>query len=221
MKPKLILASLLGSLSVYVAMVACTKSDHVSLSSGGAGGSGHGGQSGQGGQDDAGLMDVLSDAVPDAAADPISGSRLKAKYRVGEDGSKAYLPYIWYDSERKEDCGFAPAADGKERCLPIGTSNATAGLYFSDPACSASLGVFSYPGCDVKYITLATSGGGCPFSSSKTQVFALGAKANLATVYVKSGASCTAVSAAGIELYEIGAEILPTSFVAGSVLVDN
>ncbi|MFO0588813.1 MAG: hypothetical protein U0441_14785 [Polyangiaceae bacterium] len=165
-------------------------------------------------------MDVLTDAVPDAAADPVSGSRLKAKYRVGEDGSKSYLPYVWYDSQRKEDCGFALAADGKERCLPVGTYNAAPGIYFSDAACSISLALALYPGCDVKYVAGSKTNVSCQFTSTETQLFTLGAKANLATVYVKSGANCISTSGMGVELYEVGPEIPASSFVAGTVMVD-
>lgn len=228
MKSRVVVASLLGSLSVYVVMAACTKSDQI-FGTGGSGGSGQGGEMGQGGvggtnsggTDDAGIMDVLSDAMPDASADPVSGSRLKAKYRLGEDGSKAYLPFVWYDSERKEDCNFSLAADAKERCLPLGTYNAVLGTYFSDSACTAPLALALYPSCEVKYATGAKSGGGCQFASTMTQVFVLGAKANLATVYVKSGANCISTSGTGVELYEVGTEIPPSSFVAGTVMADQ
>lgn len=54
--------------------------------------------------------------VPSALAAE-SGSRLKAKWLVAEDGAR-YFTFNWYDRERGHDCSFLLAADGVQRCLP-------------------------------------------------------------------------------------------------------
>lgn len=71
------------------------------------------------GSKDSSILDALTDPVPDALADvTTSGSRLKAKWIVGADGSKQFRN--WYDSQLGHDCYFNPASDGQTRCLPYG-----------------------------------------------------------------------------------------------------
>lgn len=87
----------------------------------------------RGSRDDGPLV-ALAHPVPNANAD--SGSRLKAQYRLGDDGSKDYqmvmTPWIvpnsglyahstnsYYDTLRQEQCAFAPAGDGVLRCVPL------------------------------------------------------------------------------------------------------
>src|SRR5690349_16994423 len=108
---------LVGGAMVYVAMAACSAggsttgghSGGVTRLGGGQGGgaSGAGPSAGQGG--DSGVFDALTNPVPPASADPTSGSRLKPKYRVAEDGAKEYFAGLWYDSQRAEDCSFTTA----------------------------------------------------------------------------------------------------------------
>jgi hypothetical protein len=81
------------------------------VGSGGRGGSASNvGSGGSGGS--------ILDPVPTASADPISGTRLKARYWQGADGSKSYIDGAWYDSELDINCAAAIAADGTFRCLP-------------------------------------------------------------------------------------------------------
>src|SRR5262245_27196823 len=55
---------------------------------------------------------------PIAEAQAQSGSRLKARWIVGTDGSRQFLS--WHDSQLNADCTFASASDGSLRCLPVG-----------------------------------------------------------------------------------------------------
>jgi len=148
-----------GSLITYVVMAACANAprSHTTASSAGrnAGGSSNpvadnGGTLGateagapeSGGAQSAGdtavsvggMMATVVDPVPDAAAEPaMDGSRLKAVYMVGADGSKQWN-YLWWDSERKEECSFASFSDGTNRCVP--TASVYAASIFSDASCS-------------------------------------------------------------------------------------
>lgn len=236
--------SLMGACIVYVAMAACsaagrepsgaasgTASGSHSTASSGHGGAGQGGYGGtanvgQGGDtgagqggDDAGIWDALTDPVSEAAAEPTSGSRLKAKYRVGDDGSKAYLPYIWYDSQRQEDCYFTVAADGKERCLPT-TSVASAGVFFADAACSTPV-PYWYANCSVKYV-LTYGANMCLAVSGAAHIYDLGAPVNPPVLYTKSGNSCVSAGAPNpsYSYYSMGPEVSPSSFVASTVQID-
>lgn len=175
--------ALLSGCIVYALMAACSSSAKqnqmaTTTGSGGHAGTGgiahggnpasggHGGNTGNGGTgpNEGGLMDALMDPVSDAMAgleNPQSGSRLKAKYVMGSDGSKQYtlsaneidaidfppfvggvntrgVQQVWYDSMLMADCVFYTAADGKQRCLPGRAYSPTSpfGVMFSDNQCT-------------------------------------------------------------------------------------
>lgn len=177
---------------VYVLMAACSSGGglggHTSQGSGGrtgAGGLAHGGQSGTGGVmgsggtmgsgGDSSLFDALTDPVPEAMAgleNPQSGTRLKAKYIMGSDGSKQYpgpTGVLWYDSMLMTDCAFVKAADQTWRCLPTGTTDPFSPLYTDSQCTQPITGLgnhascfagppvyialpYSYAQCDARYI---------------------------------------------------------------------
>jgi len=161
----------------------------------------------------------IVDPVPTASADPINGTRLKAKYREGADGSKEFLTYQWWDSGRNEDCTFTATADGSTRCLPQAAGSASA--YYADSTCSGELALVTLATCSTltsRYVTKFDSTSGC----SLARIFGLGARYT-GTVYSKSGTSCAEVSAstmtafAAYGFYPVGTEIPLSSFVAGTV----
>jgi hypothetical protein len=219
---------LVGGAMVYVAMAACsaggstTTGSHAGggvtrLGGGGQGGgaSGAGPSAGQGG--DSGVFDALTNPVPSASADPTSGSRLKPKYRVADDGAKEYLAGLWYDSQRGEDCSFATAADGVERCLPQGAGFG----FYGDMGCTMPIAAVQSGCAAPKYAvhTVATACG----DDLGVHVYAAGAPATLTTVYAQSGHSCFAAgtaSASGYTYYSVGAEVAATSFVAAATKHD-
>jgi len=87
--------------------------------------------------DTAGVFGTMMDPVPDASAEPATdGSRLKAIYQVGSDGSRQQQ-YNWWDSARDEECSFTAFADGSTRCVP--SSGASGGSFFSDSGCATPL----------------------------------------------------------------------------------
>lgn len=199
MKMRDVYKILVGGSVVYLALAACTASEHGRTPSSGA-------SSGSG----------ITDPVPNANADPTSGSRLKAKYRTSEDGSKEYLSGIWYDSNRKEDCQFATASDGKERCLPIASTSLS---YYSDDACTQWIASASSADCAPKYgmtFEQATCG------AASVHIFPVGAKTMPAKLYVKSGSSCLAAGSPdpAAAYFALGAELGASAFVESSVQHD-
>ena len=112
-----------GSVAVSLAAATCSGvADQLT----GAGGSGT----------SAGSTSKSSGVIPNANADE-SGSRLRANYVEGSDGSKHFLG-TFYDTQRGEDCAFAETADGLYLCLPtvgIGATISTA-LLFEDAQCT-------------------------------------------------------------------------------------
>jgi hypothetical protein len=191
---------LAGGCMIYVALAACNGAESAGerRSSGGQGGAG------------------LLDPVPSAKADPASGSRLKAKYRTGDDGSKHYLSGTWYDSERQEDCVFETAGDGKERCLPPSQSTIT---LFADAECKQPMAVGS-AACAPKYAVMpeASSCG-----SALLRLFSIGATITPAKVYVSAGGTCFDAGPAdpNAAYYQVGAEVPASSFVGSTVQHDK
>ena len=232
MKIKNISGMFMGSCIIYVAMAACSGTDRyqstssttattgvggnggVGGSAGTAGANGTGGVGGMGDPDDGGgIFDAFTDPVPDAMADPTSGSRLKAKFMKAADGARAPIPNIWFDSQRNEDCSFRQAADGTQRCMPNSYAFL---LYYSDAACTAPI-VYTSAGCtpppylQATEATASCSGGGA-------RIYSTMAKIQPMMLYIKSGTTCTASSAPiTIDYYSVGAEIPLSAFVEGSV----
>src|SRR5258708_29782926 len=104
MRTKEALKVLVGSITVYAAMAACSSAS--------------------------------SPPVPSALADVnAGGTRLKANYYAGSDGSQQFLS-TFHDAQRNEDCAFAIAADGTTRCLPTAApgpspTGSTYGTYYA------------------------------------------------------------------------------------------
>lgn len=85
----------------------------------------------------------------------MSGSRLRLKYLLGDDGSQLFVGM--YDSQLATDCAYGTASDGVTRCLP--TAHGTVGFLAS--GCSSTSGpqVMVTPSCFApKYGVLASNG---------------------------------------------------------------
>lgn len=78
-----------------------------------------------------------------------SGSRVRAKYLVGTDGTKFFVG--WFDSVLNSDCIPSPSADGVTRCWPIATSIGEGGSaqVYTDSACTGELVVIQGIGNNV------------------------------------------------------------------------
>jgi hypothetical protein len=179
-----VIEALLSGGFVYVVMAACSS---TSGGGHGTGGRGHGGAHGSGsGGSEAGIMDALTDPIAEAMAgleNPQSGTRLKAKYIMGADGSKEYrfttifldvhfvngpneVHPVWYDSVLQADCIFLWSADGKLRCLPGTPSRET---FQQDNAADFGFGVlFTDAQCTAPIVWQESPGPGCaPFTPLK------------------------------------------------------
>lgn len=196
---------LLGGSAVYVAMAACNSGSPPISTHGNTGGGGGGSTS------------SLMNPVPDASADPQSGSRLKPNYRVGEDGSKEFVPGSWWDTQRSEICAFATASDGKDRCLPDGSPVSA----FSDSACTSGI-VAMKSGCTAPKYGVAVTQDACHEGSVGLTLHSIGTTTQVTTLYVMSGTSCLAAGPApgGFDFYTVGAEVPANSFLASNTKHD-
>lgn len=132
------------ALALAMLVVACSseespeiKPDPAGTTAVGVGGSPQDSQGGAGGlggsAETVGTGGAGGDTAVGAGAGPVSGSRLKAKTYVGDDGSREFAG--WRDTERHEDCAFGVAEDGKTRCQPAATLNYIPDFY--DASCRA------------------------------------------------------------------------------------
>ncbi|HKO46866.1 MAG TPA: hypothetical protein VJV79_04045 [Polyangiaceae bacterium] len=164
----------------------------------------------------AGVLGTMMDPVRDASAEPATdGTRLKAVYMVGADGSRQQQ-YNWWDSERKEDCSFMAFADGSTHCVP--SVGASSGSFFSDSGCSTPL--------------FAVGVNQCQAGAAKYGLGALVISCNVVTypgiyslksvvpaqVFQGTPAACTASAASTIALYTFytGTQIPLSSFVSAT-----
>jgi len=172
------------------------------------------------------ILDALTEPVPAANADPYqSGTRLKARYYVGSDGSKALLGM--YDSQLMATCFYTPTSDGTTRCFPYTLSSAYVGSFFSDAGCSQPLASTSTAGCAAPLYADTTTT--LPGSCGTQNVYHLYpiAGAYTGTLYTGTPASCNAVSAATLStsfssyaFYTVGPEVSPSQWVQGTVQTD-
>jgi hypothetical protein len=218
------LKMLCGSAMVYVIMAACGSADtrppggamgNDSGSSPDAVSGTHDGASGE-----ATLLDAVTDPVPNAMADVVqSGTRLKAHYYAGEDGSKQFT-MTFLDTQRNEDCSFQIGGDGVVRCLPSG---GTVLYYYADSACTQLLAGVPI-GCTApKYATTGAST--CPDARGGRQIYQLGAAFTADTNLYVMSTTCLLSSAASnfrvtYDLYLVEAEIPPSSFAQATLQTD-
>jgi hypothetical protein len=108
--------ALLAAAAIVLLAPACGSDGHEAANDGGRDSTGAGGQTGE---------------------QALSGTRLKAYWYTGSDGSRQFAQR-WYDSMLKADCAFQPGPDGVVRCLPqVSFGNAL----YSDATCTVAVAV--------------------------------------------------------------------------------
>lgn len=136
-----------------------------------------------------------------------SGSRIKMRVGVTPDGAKTFIG--WYDSVRRENCGFTAASDGVKRCIPT-TGTATFSAYFSDVNCSVPLAVTVRSACNnapaiaIGYAYVSE----CPIGMSVYPIFSEFTQ----QVYAGTTGTCSPTTASNFRFWTTGPEILPSEF---------
>jgi hypothetical protein len=164
-----------------------------------------------------GMLGDMMDPVDDADAAPAtSGTRLRARYYVGEDGSKQFVG--WRDSTRKEDCAIQKAEDGKLRCLPTAGGY---GTFFSDASCSTAIAYVSIATtCAQPSVPTYIADLAAVTCSASWKLFKVGAEVSPAALYLKSGETCTSTPVTASYRYYATAHVAPSDFVAATEQVD-
>lgn len=216
MKVRDVALCLVGGTVLYVSMAACAGPRAGSNAARGttSGGGGVTVRDGVGGGGSGGIGGSITDPVPPANAEPAPGSRLKPRYRLGDDGAKEFLAGSWWDAQRGEECSFGPAADGKIRCLPAATDF----RYYADASCTTPM-VLLQGACTPPKYGLSTTDAACGLDPGASHIYSIGAATTPAMIYGKSGASCFAIGPASsdYQYYTVGAEVPASSFVASTI----
>jgi hypothetical protein len=199
---------------------------------GGAGGKGTGGAGGKGtGSATGGAGSGSTGPVPNAEAEE-SGSRIKARWIVGDDGSKQFLTF--YDSMLQVECSYQMMSDGKRHCTPQSynalviygpvSPPSVPFTYFQDAACSAPLATAPTGStCPPQYAAVSENPPACAPLVRTYRYHPVGAKYT-GTVYEIQLSSCSPLTAAtmpmGVDFFTIGAELPPSTFVGSTLTTD-
>lgn len=199
---------------VYIAMAACSGSDATrsTEASGidieGAGGTRERATLGSGGQGAPGILDPVPDARAEDSA-PVSGSRLRARWLVADDGSKQ--PAGWLDTKRNEECTFMRASDGLMRCLPRGLM--VSAVYFGEATCITRVALLANSTCPANKYVLTMAASDC--GEAKYIVRPGGQIVKNQGVWQKGAdGKCAPVVSGAVSVHVLGEEIPASEFVA-------
>lgn len=157
----------------------------------------------------------------DSTTDHTSGSRLRVRYLAGADGSREFIGF--FDNQRNENClfggGSIRASDGAIRCLPSDAVSFQATFYFADAACKERLAAALKSECFPKYAAIYSSSQ-CP--KTETIYPVLSSWSGSPVYYVNASAQCVVYpgSLTSYNLYTVGDEIAPSTFVQASGLTE-
>lgn len=146
------------------------------------------------------------------------GSRIKARYFVGADGSR--IPRDTYDEQLDVPCSFVyVATDGKNRCLPLATG---APVGFADAACTMPIDYWASTSCGNDY-ALAPTVGETPDGCAETRfaVHQRGAAVPVGTPkYSNASGSCVGFGVT-IEGHYYASVVPPASFVEATTVIGD
>jgi len=136
---------------------------------------------------------------------PTDGSRLKAVYLKGSDGSNQFVS--WYDSQRDEECSFTSFGSSLRCVPPTVTLSAPETTIFSDTKCmSPALRGYSQ-NCSAAYGAV-TDANGCASAVYKL--------APADAVFIGTPTSCKPYPNSEHAVFYSGAEVPLSAFVAAT-----
>jgi len=192
-----------------VALLLCGCGSNNLMSTHGDGGTGGTGGTGGGGGAGGGGGGGVSQACTNS-----SGSRLKANEYQTAEGYKVFIN--WHDTQRMEDCSFAPAPDGTLRCIAPRVPITNTSIAYTTASCTGPIIAFTIPPCASapKYVSQPDTVNGC-----NSHVYNVGGKVTPTTIYLPSGTpgQCNATAPnTAVVFYEMGAEVDYTQLVSAT-----
>jgi hypothetical protein len=152
-----------------------------------------------------------------APAEPyVSGSRVRAVFIVGDDGSK--MLHSWWDNQRKETCGWRLVQNGDFRCLP---AMAVAGYIFADAACTRLVSSWTLNCQDVPDLLSVTRTETTPCGTTYSETIHTRGAEWTGDIYVSTGALCSLATRVPMTVYhEVGGEATLSMFAQGEEVID-
>lgn len=144
----------------------------------------------------------------DGTTDHTSGSRLRVRYLAGVDGSRQFIGF--FDGQREENCSFGGST----------VRGSDGAFYFQDAVCTARLAASLKSQCPPKYAAMYNASQ-CPLTETIYPILSAFTPGGT-TYYVNGSAQCVAYpgSLASYDLYTVGDEIAPSSFVEATILTE-
>lgn len=148
------------------------------------------------------------------AESEVTGTRLRAIWVVGDDGTKERLSGKWYDAELGVNCVAAVASDGVVRCLPAiesGNGALHAGIQLYDSLCQAAIAAVDEQ-CRAPRFVLTPLSHGC---GDAWHVYPVTGRADPAVVRLGGPDRCLVAPIYDyLSYYSLGAESPAETFVA-------
>lgn len=151
------------------------------------------------------------------SADGGSGSRLKVRRLIGEDGSST--PIGFFDVKLQSECSFHPDEDGLNRCLP-GSISGLPNIHYGDPNCTIPIAAFT-PNCQIDPVYALVPIDGTCYSSPHYEIHKVAGQFKNPTSWYFAEGACHGQNAAGTSLYQLGPALDPAAFMAGEVKIDE
>jgi hypothetical protein len=190
-------------IAIVLVCVACSAGTDIAPDPSSSNTTSTGGAGGDGASNEGG---ATSTGGTSQGSDYENGSRLKKRFIVGTDGSRA--PAGLYDSQLEVPCSWQRMQDGTTRCLPVVASPT---MYFADAACTQRI---AGAACSLSGEYVLAPSPVCPFGS--VDVYPLmGPVSAPSLVYAFAGNTCQSLTPPALNWYAVGTALAPDNFVAG------
>lgn len=173
--------------------------------------------------------DTQDQTVKIASLESKSGTRLRHQIARAEDGSQISLGL--FDTKLGQQCAFAEAEDGKQRCLPtnvarvwapdfLNSVNSGALVLYRDMNCSERIAFSSLCAQAVRYIRYSDTCGSKTRIAQALEIPMPNALYQRGTTGACSSTSTAYAAYKELRAYVFGPNVPPDEFVAGSVTVE-
>lgn len=145
----------------------------------------------------------------------VSGSRLKARYLDGEDGSRQFL--TWWDSQRQEECTFDEPSDDVASALTLNDRRCLPRMGSCDDG-FGPVQLYADAGCTEHVV--ACTGSGLRYGLRQGVIYPLTDEATALDLYHIYNGECMSLGF-GAYAYQIaGTFVTAADFAAASVVTD-
>jgi hypothetical protein len=161
--------------------------------------------------------DDLPPADEVTGGDPVSGTRIKARWHATDDGFRSLQG--WFDSQLGVPCSWSDTSDGK-RCVP--TTALGSNTTFLDNQCTRPAVMFTPTACQMARPAYAGRSIFLPCGTQVATVSAVGDRVATSQVFSSASGGCAAITvAAGTEVYAVGSAVPLSAFVRATPSIET